>query len=81
MVAAARWLRRSDHAEQGAGLTRFPHAHHERVVELDRPNRAACRHGATSDPLDATRAARKALGRDTSPSRAPQANERPCRCD
>jgi transposase len=48
----------------GAGLTRFLHAHHERVVELDRPKRPARRHGAKSDPLDATRAAREALGRD-----------------
>ena len=37
---------------------------HEQVVELDRPKRAARRHGAKSDPLDATRAAREALGRD-----------------
>jgi hypothetical protein len=48
----------------GAGLTRFLHAHHERVVELDRPKRAARRHGAKSDPIDAARAAREALGRD-----------------
>jgi transposase len=48
----------------GAGLTRFLHAHGERVVELDRPKRAARRHGAKSDPLDATRAAREALGRE-----------------
>jgi transposase len=34
------------------------------VVELDRPKRAARRHGAKSDPLDATRAAREALGRN-----------------
>jgi hypothetical protein len=34
------------------------------VVEVDRPKRAARRHGAKSDPLDATRAAREALGRD-----------------
>ena len=33
-------------------------------MELDRPKRAARRHGAKSDPLDATRAAREALGRD-----------------
>jgi transposase len=33
-------------------------------VELDRPKRAARRHDAKSDPLDATRAAREALGRD-----------------
>jgi transposase len=48
----------------GAGLTRFLHAHQEQVVELDRPKRTARRHGAKSDPLDATRAAREALGRD-----------------
>jgi transposase len=48
----------------GAGLTRFLHAQSEQVVELDRPKRAARRHGAKSDPLDATRAAREALARD-----------------
>jgi transposase len=48
----------------GAGLTRFLPAHAEQVVELDRPKRAARRHGAKSDSLDATRAAREALGRD-----------------
>jgi len=48
----------------GAGLTRFLHAHQEQVVELDRPKRAARRHGAKSDPLDAVRAAREVLGRD-----------------
>jgi transposase len=48
----------------GAGLTRFLQANAEQVVELDRPRRAARRHGAKSDPLDATRAAREALGRD-----------------
>ena len=48
----------------GAGLTRFLHANDQQVVELDRPKRAARRHGAKSDPLDATRAAREALGRD-----------------
>jgi transposase len=48
----------------GAGLTRFLQAHGEQVVELDRPKRAARRHGAKSDSLDATRAAREALGRD-----------------
>jgi transposase len=48
----------------GAGLTRFLHARQEQVVELDRPKRAARRHGAKSDPLDATRAAPEALGRD-----------------
>jgi transposase len=48
----------------GAGLTRFLQVHAEQVVELDRPKRAARRHGAKSDPLDAIRAAREALGRD-----------------
>jgi hypothetical protein len=48
----------------GAGLTRFLQAHGQQVVELDRPKRAARRHGAKSDPLDAIRAAREALGRD-----------------
>jgi hypothetical protein len=48
----------------GAGLTRFLHTHAEQVVALDRPKRAARRHGAKPDPLDATRAARQALGRD-----------------
>jgi transposase len=48
----------------GAGLTRFLSAYHEQVVELDRPKRAARRHGAKSDPLDAHRAAREVLGRE-----------------
>jgi hypothetical protein len=48
----------------GAGLTRFLHGQAEQVVELDRPKRVARRHGAKSDPLDATRAAREALGRE-----------------
>jgi transposase len=48
----------------GAGLTRFLEAQAEQVVELDRPKRAARRHGAKSDPIDATRAAREALGRE-----------------
>ena len=47
-----------------AGLTRFLAANAEQVVELDRPKRAARRHGAKSDSLDAIRAAREALGRD-----------------
>jgi hypothetical protein len=48
----------------GAGLTRFLAVHAEQVVELDRPKRAARRHGAKSDPLDATRAAREVASRD-----------------
>ena len=48
----------------GAGLTRFLTEAGERVIELDRPQRAKRRGGAKSDPLDAVRAAREALGRD-----------------
>jgi transposase len=48
----------------GAGLARLLAAGGEWVVELDRPTRPARRHGAKSDPLDAVRAAREALGRD-----------------
>jgi transposase len=48
----------------GAGLTRALTAAGEQVVELDRPARPARRHGTKSDPLDAARAAREALGRD-----------------
>jgi Transposase len=45
----------------GAGLTRFLAAHQEQVVELDRPKRAARRHGAKSDPA----------GRDQGSPRSP----------
>jgi transposase len=48
----------------GAGLTRFLQEAGELVVELDRPKRAHRRGGEKSDPLDAVRAAREALGRD-----------------
>lgn len=48
----------------GAGLVRLLAECGEWVVELDRPQRPARRHGAKSDPLDAVRAAREALGRD-----------------
>jgi transposase len=47
----------------GAGLARLLAEHGEWVVELDRPARAARRHGAKSDPIDAARAAREALSR------------------
>ena len=47
----------------GAGLTRHLQASSEIVIELDRPKRAARRNGAKSDPLDAIRAAREAMGR------------------
>lgn len=48
----------------GAGLTTFLTLAGERVAEIDRPRRPARRHGAKSDPLDAVRAAREALGRE-----------------
>jgi transposase len=47
----------------GAGLARHLRQSDEWVIELDRPDRAARRHGAKSDPLDAVRAAREALSR------------------
>lgn len=47
----------------GSGLARFLAERGERVVELDRPARAARRGGRKSDPLDAVRAAREALAR------------------
>jgi len=47
----------------GAGLARFLAELGEWVIEIDRPNRSARRHGAKSDPIDAVRAAREALSR------------------
>lgn len=47
----------------GAGLSRHLLGMSELVIELDRPKRAARRHGAKSDALDAVRAAREALAR------------------
>jgi transposase len=56
----------------GAGLARHLQAMGEWVIELDRPERPARRHGAKSDPLDAYRAARESLSRVTLASpRAP----------
>ena len=49
----------------GAGLARWLAERGERVVEIERPRRAARRNGAKSDPIDAVRAAREALGRPT----------------
>jgi transposase len=46
----------------GAGLARFLRAHGVVVIEVDRPNRAERRRSGKSDPLDATEAARAALG-------------------
>ncbi|HEX3946053.1 MAG TPA: transposase, partial [Acidimicrobiales bacterium] len=51
-------------ASYGAGLTRFLEEGGEQVVELERPERARRRGGGKSDPLDAVRAAREALGRE-----------------
>ena len=48
----------------GAGLATFLEQRGEWIIEIDRPIRAAKRNGAKSDPLDAVRAAREALGRD-----------------
>src|SRR5690348_17146220 len=48
----------------GAGLAEFLTQRGEFVIEVDRPSRPATRNGAKSDPLDAARAAREALGRD-----------------
>ena len=47
----------------GAGLTSLLADHGELVVEVDRPKRPARRNGATSDAVDATRAAREVLAR------------------
>jgi transposase len=48
----------------GAGLASFLLAQGEWVVEVDRPKRPRGRTGAKSDPLDAIRAGREALGRE-----------------
>jgi transposase len=47
----------------GRGLARVLADQAEVVVEVDRPERAARRHGEKSDPLDAIRAAREAISR------------------
>lgn len=48
----------------GAGLTRFMHAQHVAVVEVDRPNRQRRRRRGKSDPQDAISAARAAQSGD-----------------
>jgi hypothetical protein len=48
----------------GAGLASFLAARGEWVTEIDRPKRLRGRNGAKSDPLDAIRAGREALGRE-----------------
>ena len=64
----------------GAGLTRFLTANAEQVVELDRPKRAARRHGAKSDPLDATRRPERPWAAINSPSPEPPASAQRSRC-
>lgn len=49
----------------GAGMTRFLHAHHIAVVEVDRPNRQRRRRRGKSDPQDAITAARSAQSGDS----------------
>lgn len=49
----------------GASLAEFLAQRGELVIEVDRPSRPARRNGSKSDPLDAVRAAREALARDT----------------
>ena len=49
----------------GAGLAEFLAQRGEFVIEVDRPTRPAKRNGSKSDPLDAVRAAREALARET----------------
>ena len=46
----------------GTGLARFLRSRGIEVIEVDRPNRAERRRSGKSDPLDATEAARAALG-------------------
>jgi transposase len=48
----------------GAGLASFLADQGEWVTEIDRPKRPRGRNGAKSDPLDAIRAGREALGRE-----------------
>jgi transposase len=64
----------------GAGLTRFLVDRGEWVVEIDRPKRSRGRNGAKSDALDAIRAGREALARDTSPAPASAGTARRCGC-
>ena len=47
----------------GAGLATHLAERSELVIELDRPTRPTRKAGAKSDPIDAVRAARDALGR------------------
>jgi hypothetical protein len=64
----------------GAGLASFQADQGEWVTEIDRPKRPRGRNGAKSDPLDAIRAGREALGRDHLASPASVATGRRCEC-
>ena len=64
----------------GAGLTRYLARHQEEVVELDRPKRAARRHGAKSDPLDADAPPARRWAATSSPSPERPGREPRCRC-
>jgi hypothetical protein len=64
----------------GAGLTRFLQAHAEQVVELDRPKRAARRHGAKSDPWMRPGRPARPWAATSTPSPAPPATARRYRC-
>jgi transposase len=64
----------------GAGLTRFLHGHQEQVMELDRPKRAARRHGAKSDPSMPSGRPAKRWAATSSPSRERPATGRRWRC-
>jgi len=60
----------------GANLAAFLLAHDETVVEVERPKRPKRRaHGEKTDPIDATRAARDALGSDTTKLAYPKHGE------
>ena len=65
----------------GAGLTRFCTPTPNRWWSWTGPRRAPRRHGAKSDPLDAIRAAREALGREQLASPERPANGQRSRCD
>ena len=64
----------------GAGLTRFLQAHGEQVLELDRPSGPSAATAPSLNLLDATRAARKARGRDQLAQPGRLASARRCRC-
>jgi transposase len=64
----------------GAGLTRFLHSHAEEMVEVDRPKRAARRHGAESDPSMRPGPPARRWAVISSPSCVPPGSARRCRC-